>query len=270
MDSHRTRLVNWLISNLIAARYRMCEPIALRILRLQCDRVYLNSKDDPLITIIIATYNRGRILVQRTIPSILDQTYQNFEVVIVGDHCIDNTAELISKIRDPRVKFHDLPKRGNYPVDAKNRWFVQGVAPRNKGLELARGRWLAWISDDDIMLPNHFESLLRFAQENNHEFVSASYTFEKNGKVQVQDASSFHPRIGGMQTWLYRSYLKFFTWNIHSWRKDWDRPCDYDLQYRMHRAGVRMGFLNELVAHIPPVEGTSTIGLEAQIALAEK
>jgi glycosyltransferase involved in cell wall biosynthesis len=264
------RLVNCLISNLIAARYCLSEPIALRILRLQYDRMYLNSKEDPLITIIIATYNRGEILVQRTIPSILDQTYQNFEVVIVGDHCIDNTAELISKIQDPRIRFHDLPKRGNYPIDIKNRWFVQGVAPRNKGLELATGRWLAWISDDDIMLPNHFESLLRFAQENNHEFVSAWYTFEKNGKVQVQDASSFRPRIGGMQTWLYRSYLKFFKWNNHSWRKSWDRPCDYDLQYRMHRAGVRMGFLNEVVAHIPPVEGTNTIGLEAQIALAEK
>jgi len=266
----RTKPINRLISNLIAAKHRLSEPIALKMMRRRYETMYLNTRDEPLITIIIATYNRGELLVKRTIPSILNQIYQNFEIVIVGDCCIDNTAELILKINKPRIRFFDLPKRGDYPSEPKSRWFVQGVAPRNKGLKLAKGKWLAWISDDDILLPGHFESLLRFAQDGDYEFVSASYTYEKNGEVRTQDASSFDPRIGGMQTWLYRSYLKFFKWNVHSWRKDWDRPCDYDLQYRMHQAGVRMGFLDKVVAHVPPVEGTRTVGLEAQIALVEK
>jgi len=141
------------------------------------------------------------------------------------------------------------------------------VVPRNKGLTLARGKWLAWISDDDILFPHHFERLLNFAQKGNYEFVSACYTYEKNGSVLVQDARDFSPRIGGMQTWLYRSYLKFFRWNIHSWRKTWNRPCDYDLQARMYKAGVRMGFLEEIVAHVPAVDGTNTVGLAAQLIL---
>lgn len=270
MTSQAMHLVNRLITNLVLMKFLLREPIALKFARLQYEGMYGNSKEDPLITIVIATYNRGKILVERTIPSILNQTYQNFEILIVGDHCIDNTAALIQDIQDPRVRFFDLPKRGRYPQDTKNRWFVQGVTPRNKGLSLAKGKWLAWISDDDILFSNHFESLLRFAQSGNYEFVSASYTFEKNGQIQIQDASSFNPRIGGMQTWLYRSYLKFFIWNIHSWRKQWDRPCDYDLQYRMHSAGVRMGFLDEIVAHIPSVEGTTTVGLDAQMFLEGK
>lgn len=263
-------LINQLISVSNLVRYWAMEPILLRLMRLRYEHLYQEIIEEPMVTIVIATYNRGKLLVERTIPSILNQKYQNFEIIIVGDHCIDNTADLLSEVKDPRIRFFDLPKRGKYPSDVISRWFVQGVVPRNKGLELARGQWLAWISDDDILYPNHFESLLRFAKEGNYEFVSASYTYEKNGETKIQNARDFIPRIGGMQTWLYRSYLRFFKWNINSWRKKWDRPCDYDLQFRMVSAGVRMGFLEEIVAHVPPVEGTSTVGLEAQIVLAQK
>ena len=264
------RLNNFFINSFFAVYYRLTEPVKLHITRQQYEHLYQDSNEEPLISMIIATYNRGNLLVERTLPSIFDQTYQHFEVVIVGDHCIDNTPELLSKVSDPRIRFHDLPKRGKYPHDPTDRWFVQGVAPRNTGLTLAKGKWMSWISDDDILFSDHFESLLRFAQKGNYEFVSAAYTFEKNGKISMQDASRFYPRIGGMQTWMYRSYLKCFKWNIHSWRKQWDRPCDYDLQHRMHRTGVRMGFLNKVVAHIPPVEGTNTVGLEAQQVAAAK
>lgn len=265
---YNSQLFNSYLSRFIEGYYRLTEPSKLHILRQRYEHMYQDHDENPLVTMIIATYNRGKILVERTLPSIFSQTYQNFEVIIVGDRCIDNTPELLARVSDPRVRFYDLPKRGKYPDDPTCRWFVQGVVPRNNGLRLAKGKWLTWISDDDILLPNHFESLLRFAQKGNYEFVSAAYTLEKNGSILIQDASDFNPRIGGMQTWMYRSYLKCYKWNIHSWRKNWDRPCDYDLQYRMYKAGVRMGFLDEVVAHIPPVEGTKTVGLEAQKIVA--
>lgn len=256
--------INKIIAAVNALGYALTEPIQLRLARKTAAALYKDKSQNSLITIIIATYNRGKILVERTIPSILAQTYENFEIIVVGDHCIDNTAELIKKIDDPRVRFFDMPRRGNYPKHFACRWFVQGVPPRNKGLGLARGAWLVCISDDDFLLPNHLETLLRFAQGNDYEFVSAAYTYEKQGKVLLQDRSRENPRIGGMATWMYRSYLKFFKWNINSWRKYWDRPCDYDLRFRLQRAGVRMGFINEVVAHIPATEGTDTVGFEAQ------
>jgi glycosyltransferase involved in cell wall biosynthesis len=263
-------LINASICGFISSYHKAIEPLILRFKRKQYMHQYSDPDENPLISLMIATYARGKILTERTIPSILNQTYQNFEVVIVGDHCIDNTSELVQQISDSRLRFHDLPKRGKYPKDHWNRWFVQGTVPRNQGLRLARGKWLAWISDDDVLLPNHFESLLRFAQKGNYEFVSAAYTLEKNGVIITQDASSFTPRIGGMQTWLYRSYLNCFKWNVHSWRKSWNRPCDYDLQFRMVNAGVRMGFLNEVVAHVPPVEGTDTVGIEAHNIISKQ
>ena len=64
---------------------------------------------EPLVSIRVATYNRAKILTERTIPSFLNQTYKNIEVVIVGDHCPDDTVERIKKIKDKRVKFYNLP-----------------------------------------------------------------------------------------------------------------------------------------------------------------
>jgi hypothetical protein len=257
-------VINKIIAAAISLRYSLTEPAQLRLARKNNEGHYTNKNDQPLISLVIPTYNRGKILTERTIPSILAQTYQNFEIVVVGDHCIDNTEEMLRRITDHRVRFFDLHCRSKYPRHFASRWFVQGVPPRNKGLELVRGLWLSWISDDDILLPHHFETLLHFAQQGNYEFISAAYTYEKKGKVLLQDGTGENPRIGGMQTWLYRSYLKLFKWNINSWRKYWDRPCDYDLQFRMHKAGVRMGFINKVVAYVPSTEGTDTVGYEAQ------
>lgn len=264
------RFVNRLISGSNSFRYWMTEPGILRIMRLRYEHLYKNLPEDPLVTILIPTYNRGKLLVERTLPSIFAQTYQNFEIVIVGDHCIDNTPQILAQVDDPRVRFFDLPKRGKYPDDITLRWFVQGTAPINKARKLAKGKWLVCMTDDDILFPNHIDSLLRFAQKGQYEFVSAAYIEERHGQKKVVDVRNMYPRIGGYQTWLYRSYLRFFKSNINSWRKSWNRPGDYDLQWRMFKAGVRMGFLDEVVTYIPPVEGTGTVGSEARELLAQK
>ncbi|MDO8665381.1 MAG: glycosyltransferase, partial [Gemmatimonadales bacterium] len=63
----------------------------------------------------IATYNRGAVLCERTIPTVLAQTYPHFELLIVGDHCTDDTEERVKALKDPRIRFVNLPERGNYP-----------------------------------------------------------------------------------------------------------------------------------------------------------
>jgi glycosyltransferase involved in cell wall biosynthesis len=233
-----------------------------------------NHNNKPLVSIIIATYNRSEILLQRTIPSLLSQTYENIEIIIVGDKCIDNTPKLLSNYSDKRVKFFDLKKRGKYPTEIKYRWFVQGSVPRNKGMKIAKGEWFVFISDDDILFPNHVEILLKNAIKLKVEFLSASYETIKSGEkvivYPVYFASSGKSiKIGGMQTWIYKSYLKFFKWNVDSWRKKWNRPVDYDLQLRFIDAGVKFGDINEIVYYNPPVEGTNTTGYEAAL-LADK
>jgi glycosyltransferase involved in cell wall biosynthesis len=234
---------------------------------------YSQKGTTPLVSIIIATYNRSAILINRTLPSVLNQTYENIEVVVIGDKCIDDTPRLMKSYPDKRVKFYDLSKRGVYPRDIQQRWFVQGSVPRNKGMKIAKGKWFVFISDDDVMLPEHIKTLLEAAETFDVEFISASYETIKNGEKVIVHPAEFGGNrkvmIGGLQTWLYRSYLKFFKWNIDSWRKKWNRPVDYDLQLRFIDAGVKMEHINAIVYFNPPVEGTNTTGYEAAI-LAEK
>ena len=56
-----------------------------------------NTRVEPLISVIIPTYNRALILTERTIPSVLRQSYQNFELLIIGDHCTDNTEDSLKR-----------------------------------------------------------------------------------------------------------------------------------------------------------------------------
>lgn len=243
-------------------RLRVNDHLALKKAR----RENPNSwSKEPLVSVLIPTYNRGRILSERTIPAILAQEYQNFEVIVVGDKVIDDTAERIRKIGDPRVRFHDLEKRGSYPSDPKLRWYVQGSFPRNKSHELLRGEAISCLSDDDVVLPNHLSSLVSHAQRTDAEFVCAAYEAMVHGerirRGREAGIAALGFEYGGMPTWLYRSYLKCFAWNTQSWRKPWNRPCDYDLALRMKAEGVRFSYLDEVVVFLPAVEGKNTTGI---------
>jgi len=156
-----------------------------------------------------------------------------------------------------------LMERAVPSVLAQSYWLAGPVTAANKALELARGKWIARIDDDDTWTRDHIEVLLRFAQKNKKEFVSASYETERYKKRIVVNVENEYPRIGGTQTWLYRSYLKFFKYNINCWRKSWNRVNDTDLQDRFFRAGVSMDFLDKVVAYVLPRPGEDTVGLEA-------
>ena len=266
----RRTLADKIITGLNTARYRTTEPLMLARARARFEHLYRDPDEYPLISVYVPTYNRGEILMERAVKSVLGQTYPNFEFIILGDCCTDNTAELVSRIDDARVIFYNIPTRGyRYPPTPENNWFAGPVVAANEALKRVRGKWIARLDDDDLWTPDHLEVLLRFAQEGNYEFASASYEAERHGKRYIVDAREDNPRIGGTQTWLYRSYLSFFKYNIHCWRKSWNKVNDTDIQQRIYEAGVRMGFLDRVVATIVPRPGETTIGLEAYLT-AEK
>jgi len=276
---------NYIISNLNSLRYDLTEPLMLWLARSKYEKDYSSGKNEPFITVYVPTYNRGKILIERAMPSVLAQTYKNFELIIIGDHCTDDTKELVSKFDDPRIRFYNLPSRGwRYPETAENHWLAGPVVPANKALEMVKGDWIARVDDDDTWTEDHLEKLLRLAQENNFEFVSGQYMGLRDGKKTVcrgVRAASYYsrkkmqgndtsPLMGGTSTWLYRSYLTFMKYNINCWRKSWNRVNDTDFGNRVYRAGVRMGFLPEVLSFISPRPGENQVGLKAYLSKAKE
>lgn len=273
------KILNKIISRLNDIRYTMAEPLKLKIMRYKYNNIYRDLEEAPLVTVYTPTYNRAELLIDRAVKSVLEQTYKNFEFIIIGDHCTDNTEELLAKIEDPRIHFYNIPKRlYRYPPSAENHWLAGPVVAANVALGMIRGKWIARIDDDDSWTPEHLEVLLRFAQAGNYEFVSGQFIEEREGKRQVcvvagardfyytrenKPIIGYNPKIGGTQTWLYRSYLSFFRYNINCWRKSWNRVNDVDLSIRMFKAGVKMGFLDQVVAYVLPRPGEVSIGFEA-------
>ena len=256
--------INKLISSIKHWQYNLTEPLLLATQRHIFERKYFSNDEEPLISVYVPTYNRCELLMDRAVKSVLSQTYTNFEFIIIGDCCTDGTEEAVKEIDDTRIKFYNIPKRDyRYPPSAENHWYAGPVVAANQALSMVLGKWIARIDDDDIWTEEHLEVLLNFAQKEHWEFVSSAYSAVRDGEEQVFSMIDEEIKISGTQTWLYRSYLKFFRYNIHCWRKEWNRVNDTDIQDRMYRAGVRMGYLDEVTCKIIPRPGETTIGLDA-------
>ena len=182
----------------------------------------------PLITVIVATYNRSRLLTERCIPSILGQTYGHFELIVVGDGCTDDTEELVSQIEDPRLKFRNLPERGQYPSDPRRRWMVAGTAPVNEALRLAQGDFITHLDDDDEYVLDRLEKLVKFTIDNQCDFVWHPFWREQDdGQWSINPAVEIaHGEITSGAV-LYRGWFKKVPWKIDAYRLmepgDWNR-----------------------------------------------
>lgn len=260
-------------------RYALTEPLRVLMLRHLHESRYL-KESEPLISVYIPTYNRAQIITERAIPSVLAQTYSRFELVIIGDCCTDNTEALVKKINDPRIRYYALNTRANrYPDEVELHWLAGPVVAANTALSLLEGSWIARLDDDDYWTTDHLEALISFAIKGNYEFVSAQCEFLRNGVNEIHTGTgaldpyytgkpappmnTYNPKIGATQTWLYRSYLKCMKYNIHCWRKSWNRVNDLDLAVRIFNAGVRIGFLEQVVASVKPRPGENTVGIDA-------
>lgn len=217
---------------------------------------------DPLVSVITPTWNRGELLTTRTLPSLIRQTYPNWEAVVVGDACTDDTEERVAALADVRIRFENLSHRGVYPEDPLHRWMVAGSTPANRGLELARGEWLGYLDDDDVLVEDHLETLVQFARESGAEFVFGAGEFQRSptewlliGKLPPTPGNVMHSAV------LYRSYLKFLTYDLEAWRDA--VGVDAHLWGRMHSLGVRFAFLDRVVCRAPLRPGESLAGQRA-------
>jgi glycosyltransferase involved in cell wall biosynthesis len=95
-----------------------------------------HSGPEPAVSIILPTYNRAPLL-PRSIASVLRQSYDSFELLVVDDGSTDETKNVVAALTDPRIKYFSLPRN------------VGASAARNAGISLARGQFLAFQDSDD-------------------------------------------------------------------------------------------------------------------------
>jgi glycosyltransferase involved in cell wall biosynthesis len=172
---------------------------------------------NSLVSIIIPTFNRAH-LISETLDSILAQTYQNWECIIVDDGSIDET-ELIVQVyieKDSRFQYHrrpqDRPEGGN--------------AARNYGFEVSNGEYVNWFDDDDVM--HHDKLFLQVESLSKSDFnfsVCQTLVFEKSIEniigyrcENIQSTNVLYDYIVHNINWLTQAPL---------WRKEFLKTLDY-------------------------------------------
>lgn len=135
--------------------------------------------DYGLVSIIMPNYNSEKY-VRATIQSVLDQTYQNWELIFVDDCSTDSSLEIVKSFGDDRIKVFQNETNSGAAVS------------RNYALRMAQGKWMAFLDSDDLWIPEKLEKQLAFMVENDIHFSYSDYeVIDEDNKVM----STFRPRL---------------------------------------------------------------------------
>ena len=107
----------------------------------------MQIETSPLISVVIPTYNHADFL-KVAITSVAEQTYQNFEIVIVDNHSNDHTNEVVDSFNDDRIHIYKINNNGII------------AASRNLGVDQAKGDWIAYLDSDDYWYPTRLQCLV--------------------------------------------------------------------------------------------------------------
>lgn len=150
-----------------------------------------NDFSEHLVSIITPAYN-CETYIKECMDSVINQTYQNWEMIIVNDKSTDNTKEIIEEYikKEPRIKLY------NQPINEG------AAAARNKAIEISNGRFIAFLDSDDAWKTNKLEKQINFMIYNNYGFTFTSYEIMRD-KVEEQNKVFHMPN-----KITYEQYLK--------------------------------------------------------------
>lgn len=209
------------------------------------------------VSIIVPVHNAGEYI-EKTYASIQNQTYENWELILVENGSTDNTVEVISSLKDDRICFLQ-------PVEAKN-----AATARNAGVKKSTGRYVAFLDADDLWVPDKLEKQLAFMEEKKAGFCFTGYEFgdeqaNPTGKiVRVPETINYKKALSN--TTIFTSTVIFDTTKIP--RDEIQMPDvkseDTALWWQILRGGVLGYGLDEnLVTYRRPKKSLSSNKFEA-------
>ena len=132
-----------------------------------------NLKNGPMVSVIVPTYNRVHLL-RETIESIMSQTFNDLELIIVDNVSEDGTEEYVNGLEDPRIRYY---RNSNNGIIAVN---------RNLGIKNSKGKYIAFCDDDDLWLPHKLRKQVEFMEKNGDVGLCCAYeaTIDLRGEMQ--------------------------------------------------------------------------------------
>jgi glycosyltransferase involved in cell wall biosynthesis len=188
----------------------------------------------PVFTVVIATYNWSSAL-YLALQSVLAQTFDDFEVLVVGDGCSDDSGEVVTSFGDARLQWHNLP------FNHGSQW-----APNNHALSLARGRYIAYLGHDDLWWPTHLQRAKECLVDDTVDVVAAAtlmYGPEESGMHAI---TGFFPHgIFSARHFFVPSSMvhkRELGIRIGGWRSPEEAlvAVDVDFVRRCHEAAARI------------------------------
>lgn len=116
----------------------------------------------PLISVVIPIYN-GQSFIEETINSVINQTYTNWEIIVVNNCSTDSSVLIVEKIQNSQIKIINLTNNSGGPAK-----------PRNIGVENSKGEYIAFLDADDIWIEDKLEAQLKAMQDGGYNFSSTS------------------------------------------------------------------------------------------------
>ena len=187
----------------------------------------------PKVSIVTSTYNRSNVLAY-AIESVRRGTFQDWEMIVVGDACTDDSAEVVRAFGDPRIRFHNLP--ANHGEQSK---------PNNIGIEMSQAEVVAFLNHDDLWFPDHLAVAVDALHTTGADLVNSHILFlHQDGSLRPGFILGFAPNgryaphcYAPASSWVLKRSL---TERIGGWRDRrscWAIPSQ-DFLFRAHRSGA--------------------------------
>jgi glycosyltransferase involved in cell wall biosynthesis len=119
------------------------------------------NRAPPVVSVVISTFNWSSVL-RYAITSVLAQSFEDFELIVVGDCCTDDSEAVVKSFDDPRIRWHNLAEHAGGQF-----------GPNNQGVALARGRYIAYLGHDDLWHRDHLAVLVAAIEAHKADLVFA-------------------------------------------------------------------------------------------------
>lgn len=200
----------------------------------------------PLVSVIIPTYNHAHFI-GRALQSVINQTYANWEAIVLDNHSTDNTDEVVLGFPDDRIK---LVKIHNHGIIA---------ASRNAGLKLASGQWVAFLDSDDAWNPDKLTRCLDKLQQG-YDLVchAENWVNQKTNPPSVRAVVYGPEPRASFENLLFDgncistsavvvALSDLRTVGLFTEGSDINTAEDYELWLKLARSGLRIGFLPQVL-----------------------